>query len=114
MKKSKKSNDKKKIDELNQIEVLKDKKIVFFTNGELKSKLEYNYALDKYFDIFDFKKFIGKTLCKHYDFVVKVTNGLAHSIGHIINFEAKKVNAKLITTSHVNIDLLLNDIVLQL
>ena len=51
---------------------------------------------------------------KHYDFVVKVTNGLAHSIGHIINSEAKKVNAKLITTSHVNIDLLLNDIVLQL
>lgn len=114
MKKSKKSNDKKKIDELKQIEVLKDKKIVFFTNVELKSKLEYNYALDKYFDIFDFKKFIGKTLCKHYDFVVKVTNGLAHSIGHIINSEAKKVNAKLITTSHVNIDLLLNDIVLQL
>ena len=44
MKKSKKSNDKKKIDELKQIEVLKDKKIVFFTNGELKSLLERRYV----------------------------------------------------------------------
>ena len=40
----KKSNDKKKIDELKQIEVLKDKKIVFFTNGELKSLLERRYV----------------------------------------------------------------------
>ena len=44
MKKSKKSNDKKKIDELKQIEVLKDKKIVFITNGELKSLLERRYV----------------------------------------------------------------------
>ena len=35
MKKSKKSNDKKKIDELKQIEVLKDKKIVSSANGAM-------------------------------------------------------------------------------
>lgn len=88
--------------------MLKKKKILIL------SGIPLNQQLDEYFDVEDALQFKGKSINKDYDYVVKVTKGIDHGIGYDINSEVKKINAKLITTSRTNINLILDDIIAQM
>lgn len=88
--------------------LLKNKKILIL------SGISLNQQLYEYFDVEDALQFKGKSINKDYDYVVKVTKGIDHGIGYDINSEVKKTNAKMITTSRTNINLILDDIIAQM
>lgn len=79
------------------------------------SKTDLNgNALDGLVDILYLKNFKTLNISSKYEYVVKVTNKLKHHVGYLIDSEAKRAGAKIITVTRTNTKLLLKDIYLQL
>lgn len=91
-----------------KIEMIKESRVTICTS--LTILKEYENRLD----IIDASQFRGKSFNPEFNYIVKITKGIDHAIGYDIDAEAQKINAKSITTSRTNINLILDEILAQI
>lgn len=91
-----------------KIEMIKESRVAICTS--LAILKEYENRLD----IIDVSQFRGKSFNPEFNYIVKITKGIDHAIGYDIDAEAQKINAKSITTSRTNINLILDEILAQI
>lgn len=91
-----------------KFDIIKSKKLAIVTCVQLDSKL------NDYCKVIQGEQVKGKNLGKNYDYVVKVTKAMPHSVAYAIKEEIGGNSVKLITTSRTNINLLLDSIIEEL
>lgn len=91
-----------------KFDIIKSKKLAIVTCVQLDSKL------NDYCKVIPGEQVKGKNLGKNYDYVVKVTKAMPHSVAYAIKEEIGGNSVKLITTSRTNINLLLDSIIEEL
>lgn len=93
---------------VDKLKLLNEAKVVIVTSLNI---------FDKYteiIDVIDANQFKGKSINSKYKYVVKLTCGINHHIGYDINSEAMKINAKIITCSRTNINLIVDAVLKEL
>lgn len=91
-----------------KFDIIKSKKLAIVTCVPLDSKL------NDYCKVIQGEQVKGKNLGKNYDYIVKVTKAMPHSVAYAIKEEIGGNSVKLITTSRTNINLLLDSIIEEL
>lgn len=91
-----------------KFDIIKSKKLAIVTCVPLDSKL------NDYCKVIQGEQVKGKNLGKNYDYIVKVTKAMPHSVAYAIKEEMGGNSVKLITTSRTNINLLLDSIIEEL
>lgn len=91
-----------------KIRLLEENSVIIYGNSEIfgDTLATVNFR--------DTNKFKGKSIPDKYRYVVKLTKGIDHAIGYDLDSEIGKINAKLITCSRTNIDLILDSILSQI